>query len=274
MVESVNENNDVLPSLNVVYQLAQRTNLRFGYGRSVNRPEFRELSPFTFTEVAGGRSVSGNPDLEQATIDGYDLRWETFPGAGDVIAASAFYKKIDKPIERIVQPTTDLRQSFVNAEAATLWGLELEFRRSLESLLPALRLWSVNLNYAYIQSDVTIGEQQLSVVTNTERPLEGQSDQIANLALQFYHPQWGTMVRFLGSLQRRAAHRSRRVRSARHLRSRRPPRSTSSSRRASARFAQGPGAEAGRHESPRRRNASSPRAAASSAASIRAASSA
>ncbi len=199
VVESVNENNDVLPSLNVVYQLAQRTNLRFGYGRSVNRPEFRELSPFTFTEVAGGRSVSGNPNLEQATIDGYDLRWETFPGAGDVIAASAFYKKIDKPIERIVQPTTDLRQSFVNAEAATLWGLELEFRRSLESLLPALRLWSVNLNYAYIQSDVTIGEQQLSVVTNTDRPLEGQSDQIVNLALQFYHPQWGTMVRFLGS---------------------------------------------------------------------------
>jgi outer membrane receptor protein involved in Fe transport len=199
VVESVNENNDVLPSLNVVYQLAQRTNLRFGYGRSVNRPEFRELSPFTFTEVAGGRSVAGNPNLEQATIDGLDLRWETFPDSGDVIAASAFYKKIDKPIERIVQPTTDLRQSFVNAEAATLWGLELEFRRSLESLLPALRLWSVNLNYAYIQSDVAIGEQQLSVVTNTERPLEGQSDQIMNLALQFYHPQWGTMIRFLGS---------------------------------------------------------------------------
>lgn len=199
VVESVNENNDVLPSLNVVYQLAQRTNLRFGYGRSVNRPEFRELSPFTFTEVAGGRSVSGNPNLEQATIDGYDLRWETFPGAGDVMAVSAFYKKIAKPIERIVQPTTDLRQSFVNAEAATLWGLELEFRRSLESLMPALRLWSVNMNYAYIQSDVTIGQQQLSVVTNTERPLEGQSDQIVNLALQFYHPQWGTMVRFLGS---------------------------------------------------------------------------
>ncbi|MDP9194933.1 MAG: TonB-dependent receptor [Acidobacteriota bacterium] len=199
VVESVNENNDVLPSLNVVYQLAQRTNLRFGYGRSVNRPEFRELSPFTFTEVAGGRSVSGNPNLEQATIDGLDLRWETFPNSGDVIAASAFYKKIDKPIERIVQPTSDLRQSFVNAEAATLWGLELEFRRSLESFLPSLQHWSVNLNYAYIQSDVTIGEQQLSVVTNTERPLEGQSDQIVNMALQFYHPEWGTMARFLGS---------------------------------------------------------------------------
>ena len=183
----------------MLFRSAERTNLRFGYGRSVNRPEFRELSPFTFTEVAGGRSVSGNPDLEQATLDGLDLRWETFPGGGEVIAASVFYKSIDRPIERIVQPTTDLRQSFVNADKATLYGLELEFRRSLESLLPALRLWSVNVNYAYINSDVTIGEHQLSVITNKERPLEGQSDQIVNVGLQFYEPQWGTMVRFLAA---------------------------------------------------------------------------
>ncbi len=192
-IESVNRKNDLLPSLNLVYQLADRTNLRFGYGRSVNRPEFRELSPFTFTEVAGGRSVSGNPELEQATLDGFDLRWETFPVSGEVIAASAFYKKIDQPIERIIQPTSDLRMSFVNADAATLWGLELELRRALT------RLWSVNLNYAWIHSDVTLGEHQFSVVTSKERPLEGQSDQVANLGLQFYHPQWGTMVRLLGS---------------------------------------------------------------------------
>jgi outer membrane receptor protein involved in Fe transport len=142
--------------------------------------------------------VAGNPDLEQATLDGFDVRWETFPSSGEVIAASAFLKKIANPIERIVQPTTDFRTSFVNADSATLWGLELEFRRSLEALLPSLHHWSVNVNYAYIQSDVTVGEHQYSVVTNKERPLEGQSDQVANVALQFQQPQWGTMFRILG----------------------------------------------------------------------------
>lgn len=192
-VDSIHDDKDVLPSLNVVYQLGSQTNLRFAYGRSVNRPEFRELSPFTFTEVAGGRSVAGNPDLEQATLDSYDMRWETFPRSGEVIAASLFYKSIAHPIERIVQPTTDLRQSFVNADSAKLYGLELELRRALT------RLWSVNANYAHIKSDVEIGEQQFSVVTSTDRPLEGQSDNVGNLALQFYHPQWGTMFRILGS---------------------------------------------------------------------------
>jgi TonB-dependent receptor len=198
-VDSVNESRDLLPSLNLVYQLAARTNLRAAYGRSVNRPEFRELSPFTFTEVAGGRSVSGNPELVQATLDSFDLRWETFPDTGEVVAASAFYKSIDKPIERIVQPTTDLRQSFVNADNAKLWGLEVEFRRSLEMISPALRLWSVNVNLAQIHSEVVVGEHQLSVVTNTDRPLEGQSGQVANLALQYVQPRWGTMFRALGS---------------------------------------------------------------------------
>ncbi len=198
-VVALNESNDFLPSINLVYQLEPQTNLRFGYGRSLNRPEFRELSPFAFTEVAGGRSVAGNPDLKQATLDSFDVRWETFPVSGQVIAASAFLKMIDLPIEKIVQPTTDLRQSFVNAESARLWGVELEFRRSLDLVTPLLRHWSLNLNYAYINSDVTIGEQQLSVVTNTDRPLEGQSDQVGNVGLQFFKPEWGTMVRFLGS---------------------------------------------------------------------------
>ena len=199
LVESVHENDDLLPSVNVVYALRPQTNLRVAYGRSVNRPEFRELSPFAFTEVAGGRSVAGNPDLVQATLDSFDMRWETFPRSGEVVAASLFYKRIANPIERIVQPTSDYRLSFVNAEKANLYGIELELRRSLESLLPSLRLWSVNANYAHIESDVTVGEHQFSVVTSTERPLEGQSDDVANVALQFYHPQWGTMFRVLGA---------------------------------------------------------------------------
>ncbi|MGZ5442965.1 MAG: TonB-dependent receptor domain-containing protein [Thermoanaerobaculia bacterium] len=199
VVESLQGNNNVLPSLNVVYQVGSRTNLRAAYGRSLNRPEFRELSPFAFTEVAGGRSVAGNPELQQATIDGVDLRWEHFPRSGEVLAASVFFKKIDQPIERIVQPTSDYRQSFVNADQADLWGLELEFRRALDVISPALEHWSVNSNFTYVDSKVVVGDHQLSVVTNAERSLEGQSDLVGNLALQFYHPTWGTMFRVLGS---------------------------------------------------------------------------
>lgn len=198
-VDSINRNSDVLPSMNVVYQATPRTNIRLAYGRSLNRPAFRELSPFTFVEITGGRSVAGNPDLQQATLDGFDLRWELFPSEGEVLAASAFYKKIDRPIERIIVPTTELRTSFVNADGAELWGFELELRRSLGVLTPWLDRFSVNVNYAYIESEVALGDQQLSVATSRRRPLEGQSDQVGNLALQFHDLRRGTMVRVLGS---------------------------------------------------------------------------
>ncbi|HEU4523242.1 MAG TPA: TonB-dependent receptor [Thermoanaerobaculia bacterium] len=198
-VRSVNESTALLPSINVVYQAGTRSNVRFGYGRSLNRPEFRELSPFNFVEVTGGRSVAGNPDLKEATLDSYDVRWEMFPTGGEVVAMSLFFKQIAEPIERVIQPTTELRTSFVNAESAELWGAELELRRSLGVLTPVLDRFSVNFNYTYVHSDVQVSRDQVGVVTNLERPLEGQSDQVTNLALQYYNPIRGTMVRLLTS---------------------------------------------------------------------------
>jgi hypothetical protein len=196
-VVAENVDSDLFPALSVIYQLRPTANLRVAASRTANRPEFRELTPFQFTEVTGGRSVAGNPELEQALIDSFDVRYEWFPDAGEVVAVSAFYKAIDQPIERIIQPTTELRTSFTNADSAELWGAEVEFRRSLAVVASALRRWSVNLNYAFIESDVTIGEQDLSVVTNLNRPLEGQSKHVGNAAIQYYKPEWGTLARVL-----------------------------------------------------------------------------
>ena len=73
------DNTDVLPGLNVIYNMTPNQNLRFGYSKTVNRPEFRELAPFEFTDVVGGRATVGNPDLVRATIQNVDARWEWFP---------------------------------------------------------------------------------------------------------------------------------------------------------------------------------------------------
>jgi TonB-dependent receptor len=195
--EAVNAKADLLPALSAVYGLAARTNLRFAASRTVNRPEFRELSPFAFTEVTGGRSIAGNPDLVQATIDSFDVRWETFPRDGEVVAISGFFKFIDQPIERFIQPTTELRTSFTNAESATLWGIELEYRQSLAWIAEPLHNWSANLNYAYSDSNVELGDLELSATTSSSRPLQGQSAHVGNAALQFFKPDWRTMARLL-----------------------------------------------------------------------------
>src|SRR5918992_4710702 len=86
-VTSENENTDVFPGINFVQALSPTTNLRFSYSTTVNRPEFRELASFEFTDVVGNRAVRGNPDLERALIQNADARWEMFTGSRNVVAA-------------------------------------------------------------------------------------------------------------------------------------------------------------------------------------------
>lgn len=196
-ITTENHDADVLPALNVAYQLDAATNLRFGYSRTVNRPEFRELAPFEFTDVVGGRAVVGNPDLKRALIDSADVRWEWFPRGGEVVAASVFYKFIDSPIEQIVQPTAQLRTSYANAREAENWGIELELRRSLAFLHENLLPWAVNTNYTFVESEVVIGELEQNLVTTLQRPLAGQPQHTFNTALDYELFTTGTVFRTL-----------------------------------------------------------------------------
>lgn len=190
-------NSDWLPAFNVTFSLSTRTNVRLATSRTVNRPEFRELSPFAFVEITGGRSVVGNPNLRRSLLDAYEVRWETFPTPGEVMAVSLFVKRLTDPIERIVQPTTELRSSWTNAQSADLKGLELEYRRSLAVVHASLRNVNLNVNYAFVDSKVSVPREALSVITSTRRPLQGQARHVFNGILEYYSPRSDSLLRLL-----------------------------------------------------------------------------
>jgi hypothetical protein len=168
------ETTDVFPALNVVHAFRSNQNLRFGFSQTANRPEFRELAPFEFTDIVGGRAVVGNPDLNRSLIQNYDVRWEWFGHADEVVSAGVFFKRFRDPIERFVEPTAQLRTSFQNAESARNFGIELEARKRL---LPALM---VGGNYTYVDSAITLAPSQTNVLTSLERPLAGTSQNLFN----------------------------------------------------------------------------------------------
>jgi outer membrane receptor protein involved in Fe transport len=166
---------DVFPSVNLVYAVRPDQNLRFGLSQTVNRPEFREVSPFEFTDIVGGRAVIGNQLLTRSLIRNVDVRWEWFPGAQEVLAASFFLKRFADPIERFVEPTAQLRTSFTNAESARNAGIELEARKAFSSHI------LVGANYTYVDSEITLTPFQTNVLTSLQRPLSGTSANILNL---------------------------------------------------------------------------------------------
>ena len=180
----------MLPGFNVVYALSERTNLRGGYSHTVNRPEFRELAPFEFTDVVGGRAVVGNPELERALIKNVDLRVETFTGAGEVLAISGFYKDFTNPIERIVQPTAQLRTSYSNALGARNTGVEIEGRRRLGRFMGSA-------NYTFVNSGIELEAVAGQVQTSLDRPLAGQSAHVFNASVDMDIPEIAGSFRVL-----------------------------------------------------------------------------
>jgi hypothetical protein len=174
-ISAENRNTDVFPGVNFVYSLRPDMNLRVGYSTTVNRPEFRELAAFEFTDVVGSRAVRGNPDLTRALIQNVDGRWEMFSNGRGVVAASVFYKQFDKPIERVVIAGAQPIVTFQNADSARNFGIELEVGRQLG------RHVFVNANYTFVDSTITLAPEQRTVQTSLSRALAGQSKNLFNL---------------------------------------------------------------------------------------------
>ncbi len=165
---------DFFPAANLVYAVTPNQNVRVSFSQTVNRPEFRELAPFEFTDIVGGRAVIGNPELERSLIQNYDARWEWFGDAEEVLSASVFYKNFDRPIEKFVEPTAQLRTSFTNAKSARNFGVELEARRKLSEQ------FLIGANYTFVDSTIELEAFQTNVLTSLERPLSGTSKHIFN----------------------------------------------------------------------------------------------
>src|SRR5262249_2171611 len=121
---------DVLPAIALRYKLGETQNLRLSTTRTLSRPEYREVSPLLSREVIGEVSTIGNPDLRRALIDNYDMRWEMYPNSGEVISVGLFAKQFHSPIERVEVATSGASNySFVNADGAVNYGVELEARK-------------------------------------------------------------------------------------------------------------------------------------------------
>jgi hypothetical protein len=178
-LQAENKNTDVFPAVNFVQALSSTTNLRLSYSSTVNRPEFRELAAFEFTDVVGNRAVRGNPDLDRALIQNVDARWEMFPGGRNIVAASAFFKYFDSPIERVVIAGAQPIVTYQNADKARNLGIELEAGHRLGSDV------FVSANYTFVDSKITLLPEQRTVQTSQERPLAGQSKNLFNLTGEY-----------------------------------------------------------------------------------------
>lgn len=188
---------NILPSVNAIYSLTPKQNLRVGYSQTVSRPDFRELARFGFLNLVGGLQTIGNPDLVQTDIANYDVRWEYFPGGNQLLAASFFYKNFDRPIEQTMISAVALLRTFSNATAAKNYGFEFEFRRGLNFVSPKLREFAVSSNFTLVDSNINLEDVSKDVVlTSLNRAMQGQSRYVTNMIAEWARPKARSTARF------------------------------------------------------------------------------
>lgn len=172
---------DFLPGINITYKLNNLTNIRLSGSQTVIRPEFRELSPFAFFDFDLGATVTGNKNLVRTKITNFDLRYELYPRAGELVTLGVFYKYFQNPIELYFNQSgagSSSTFNYINADKATGYGVEFELRKKLD-FVPSLHNFTFQTNISYIYNRV------ISSGTNVNRPMQGQSPYLLNFALQY-----------------------------------------------------------------------------------------
>ncbi|MEX0821218.1 MAG: TonB-dependent receptor, partial [Rhodothermales bacterium] len=192
---------DVLPSMNLVYELQNDMNVRLAYGRTLARPTLREIAPYASFNFVGDYIFIGNTDLDRTLIDNYDLRWEWFVRPGEIVAVSGFYKHFRNPIERAFNPTAAASNpniEFQNVDNAQVYGVEIEARKRLTGIAAFLDPFQIGANASLVRSEVDIQDGELELIqalrpdAPSTRSLQGQSPYTINLNLSYDHTGRGT----------------------------------------------------------------------------------
>ncbi|HEX5042676.1 MAG TPA: TonB-dependent receptor [Candidatus Polarisedimenticolaceae bacterium] len=194
------EDSAVLPSVNVIFQPRDSMNVRASWTRTLARPTFRELAPVATEEFIFGDEYFGNPDLELSTIENYDLRWEWFRRSGEVLALSAFTKRIQDPIEMISFSAAN--RSFiqpVNYETGRAKGAELEARTGLDLLGRFFSRLTLGLNATWMDTEVDLPPDERASLAaygldQPTRQLQGQPAYVGNLNVVYDNADSGTSI--------------------------------------------------------------------------------
>jgi TonB-dependent receptor len=171
---------NVFPSVNVTYDLNDKSLLRLAYGSSINRQEFREVSSSVYYDFDLFSSIKGNPNLKPDHIQNFDFRYEYYPSPSELISVALFYKHFKNPIEwTYIDAGGSYTYTFENASSADNFGLEVDIKKNLDFI--GMKDFSLSFNGALIDSNVKFDSNS----QEHDRAMQGQSPYIVNTGV-FY----------------------------------------------------------------------------------------
>ncbi len=190
---------EIYPAAAITYMSelwADDFQLRFAWSETAVRPDLREITGSSYIDPITGDLTRGNPGVVPSGVTNFDIRGEWFFGNGDNLTITFFKKDIDKPIEFFESPASDttIAREILNANEATVEGVEVEFLKELSFL-------GGPFDTLFVQGNLTLQDSELvcdanatgfaceaDAPTNPTRALSGASDYVANFMVGFDSP--------------------------------------------------------------------------------------
>ncbi|WP_440874467.1 TonB-dependent receptor [Thalassotalea sp. PLHSN55] len=182
--------NDVLPSVNVIFDLSDEVILRFSAAQAITRPNYDNLFLSSVSGYPDDRSGNeemtyGNPGLEPMKSSQADLSLEYYYGDGNLVSATYFMKDISNfivatteynqqigVINNDLEPPADdwTVNEYINAGGGTIDGIELQINHAWDNG------FGLNANYTFAD-----GAAPAAVYTDNIGRFTESSDHTANI---------------------------------------------------------------------------------------------
>ncbi|MEP6492078.1 MAG: TonB-dependent receptor [bacterium] len=156
---------NVLPSVNVRYQLSSSANLRAAVVRSLSRPIYDNIRSYALPDVQSLTVTLGNPALHAAQATNYDLMAEQFLSGIGVLSIGYFEKDITDFIAPVqFTATSGTYAGYIVSQpqqggSATIRGAEVDWQQQFTFLPGYLSGLGLNANYTITHSTAHVPSQ-------------------------------------------------------------------------------------------------------------------
>lgn len=175
---------NVLPTLNLQFNLTDNLQARLAAAKTVTRPDFSQLSPSLTLTTYFHTGSAGNPDLKPMKANNYDASLGWYFQKGGYVFGDVFFKSV----KGFIAYNTDLENYYgqqyqisrpVNSNNGTIRGIELAYQQFFDFLPPALKGLGAQLNYTYVDSKAN------GIIPDQTTPLENLSKNSYNAVLMY-----------------------------------------------------------------------------------------
>ena len=226
-ISARNEYTDILPSLNVKWELAPNVITRFAFSKAIARPDFSQMQAYQILNAAvlsgytpppgtttlpidkltlTGTSTTSNPYLTPMKANQFDLslEWYFDQDHGGMAWVNLFHKGISdyfrSESQFVAYPGIDgnnyqyLVTQPVNVGKATIDGMELGWNQFFDFL--PVKGFGMSVNYTYIRSRTHVPNETTAVPIDTDGstfgslPADGLSRDSLNVAGFYEHGPW------------------------------------------------------------------------------------